>query len=119
MAEYYRCVDCGNVFKTEDASCVTDCVGEFWGVPAYEKWHACPSCMSTDLEEYEPKKYWVSLYLQDGTQTGATLTINGANDNYDELEYECKRRFGDVFGGIADYGAYDDEEDYKNVIKES
>ena len=110
MADYYRCLDCGAIFKVEDSLTVEECVGEFWGQPAYERWAACPHCKSTDLEEYKGREYWVSYTLQDGTQTGATLTVNDAGeyDAYDEIEEQLKEMHGDMLADIADYGAYDD-----------
>ena len=111
MCDMYRCLDCGNIFKAEDAEEIQECVGEFWGMPAYEHWAACPSCKSTELEDYEGKEYWVSYTLQDGTQTGATLTINGAYPEsvYDELVEELKKMHGEDFGDIADYGSYEEQ----------
>ena len=52
------------------------------------------------------KKWWVSYYLQDGTQCGGTYM---AKDD-DELEAILEREHGDMYGGIADYGCYDDIE---------
>lgn len=48
-----RCDDCGNTFETEDLDYYTECVGEFWGSPAYETFYVCPYCGSDCYEEYE------------------------------------------------------------------
>lgn len=48
----YKCYDCGEVFDGEDADTVSECVGEFWGTPAYMDYVACPFCRSTDVTEY-------------------------------------------------------------------
>ena len=51
---------------------------------------------------------WVSYWLQDGTQTGATLQA----EDYDDIERQLKEIHGDMYSdGIADYGFYDEEED--------
>lgn len=50
------------------------------------------------------KEWWVSYYLQDGTQCGGTYM---AKDD-DELEAILEKEHGDMYGGIADYGCYDD-----------
>ncbi len=44
--------ECGRIFDIDEARTVRECVGEFWGAPAYERWLACPRCKSTDIEEY-------------------------------------------------------------------
>lgn len=41
-----KCDDCGNTFETEDLDYYTECVGEFWGSPAYETFYVCPFCGS-------------------------------------------------------------------------
>ena len=110
MCDMYRCTDCGKIFKAEDARVVEDLVGEYMGRPAYERWDACPECVSTDLEEYKAVEYWVSYYLNDGTQCTATITINGAYPDsiYSEIEDRLKREHGDHLGEIVDYEAVED-----------
>ena len=49
------CGDCGEIFDEEDAGCVHECVGEFWGSPAYQSYPVCPSCGSDNIGEYEPE----------------------------------------------------------------
>lgn len=112
MSDMYKCVDCGKIFKVEDSKVVEECVGEFWGQPAYERWDACPNCSSQNLEEYKGVECWVSFYLNDGTQSGATLTVKG-DDIYDEIEEQLIEEYGEDFGGIADYDTYE------NMIKEA
>lgn len=46
-----KCENCGEVFREEDADTQQECVGDFWGSPAYMYYNACPTCGSTDLEE--------------------------------------------------------------------
>lgn len=45
----YKCNECGNEFDEPDT--YTECMGEFWGVPAYEEFGCCPRCKSDDYEE--------------------------------------------------------------------
>ena len=47
----YKCEECGNVF--DEPKMVQECVGEFWGTPAYETWAVCPDCGSDEIEDYE------------------------------------------------------------------
>lgn len=49
----YKCESCGHEFEEDEMITVQECVGEFWGVPAYESWGACPRCKSTDIYEVE------------------------------------------------------------------
>ena len=49
----YKCYDCDEVFDEDDAGSRSECVGEFWGAPAYESYMTCPNCGSDDIEEYE------------------------------------------------------------------
>ena len=56
-----RCDDCGNTFEAEDLGHYTECVGEFWGSPAYETFYVCPFCGSDcyrecDEEDEEHKR---------------------------------------------------------------
>lgn len=104
MADMCKCCNCGAIFPVEDVARIEECVGEFWGAPAFEHWDACPVCKDTDIEDYEPMEYWVSYYLQDGTQTGGTLTVTNKENAYDQLEEQLKKIHGDNYGGIADYG---------------
>lgn len=43
-----RCEDCGEVFETPDT--YSECIGEFWGAPAYETFGCCPFCGSSELD---------------------------------------------------------------------
>ena len=56
-----KCDDCGNTFEAEDLDYYTECVGEFWGSPAYETFYVCPYCGSDcygecDEEDEEHKR---------------------------------------------------------------
>lgn len=51
------------------------------------------------------REIWVSFYLQNGTQDGATLYATDINDAENQLKDEYKNDFG----GIADYGYYEEE----------
>lgn len=53
------------------------------------------------------KNMWISFYLQDGTQTGETIEAQNIN----EAEEILRTEYGTEFGGIADYGFYEKEED--------
>lgn len=46
----YKCCDCGRVF--EEPRVFDECVGEFWGAPAYERVECCPYC-DGDFEDYD------------------------------------------------------------------
>ena len=68
--------------------------------------------MNTDIiETIEPfdvevgeNAWWVSFYLQDGTQCGGTYD----GDDIDDVERQIMQEYGEMFGGIADYGRYAD-----------
>jgi hypothetical protein len=45
----YKCNDCENTFNEPDS--YRECIGEFWGFPAYEEFGSCPICGSDDYEE--------------------------------------------------------------------
>lgn len=49
----YKCGNCGRVFTDEQADTRKECVGEFWGAPAYKHFLVCPDCRSDELEKYE------------------------------------------------------------------
>lgn len=48
----YRCYNCGKIFDESDAGVESECVGEFWGSPAYNNYNVCPACNSEDIDEY-------------------------------------------------------------------
>lgn len=43
------CCDCDSCFDASDARERRECVGEFWGAPAYETYMECPYCGSDSL----------------------------------------------------------------------
>ena len=49
----FICCRCNAVFDPEDADSRSECVGEFWGSPAYDTIDMCPECGSDDLEDLE------------------------------------------------------------------
>lgn len=49
-----KCNDCGRKF--DEPATYSECVGEFWGTPAYENWAICPYCKSDEIEEYDEKE---------------------------------------------------------------
>ena len=44
----YRCLDCGKAF--ENPREYSECIGSFWGDPAYQTFEECPYCCG-DIEE--------------------------------------------------------------------
>ena len=53
----YKCEDCGKIFFYPRET--RECVGEYWGSPAYETEYTCPHCRRGYFEEVEvdDKKY--------------------------------------------------------------
>jgi len=49
----YKCECCGEIF--EEPKYVQECMGEFWGTPAFETWAVCPYCEG-EFEEYEEEE---------------------------------------------------------------
>lgn len=45
----YKCYECGAEF--DEPATYRECMGEFWGTPAYEEFDCCPVCKSDDIEE--------------------------------------------------------------------
>lgn len=45
----YRCGNCGNEFDEPDI--IQECMGEFWGAPAYQTFEVCPYCGEEIIEE--------------------------------------------------------------------
>lgn len=55
MELIYRCNDCEATFTEPDT--YKECIGEFWGMPAYQEFGCCPQCGSDDYEEvYEEEE---------------------------------------------------------------
>ena len=48
----YKCCNCDCVFDEQDAGERSECVGEFWGSPAYQTYMVCPECDSEEIDEY-------------------------------------------------------------------
>lgn len=51
-----KCYDCGEVFDEDDADVRSECVGEFWGAPAFMDYNICPHCGSDEIEEYHEEE---------------------------------------------------------------
>lgn len=49
----FKCCNCGCIFTENDAGTYQECVGEFWGAPAYETFMCCPECKSDEFDDYE------------------------------------------------------------------
>lgn len=49
-----KCNQCGTEF--EYPATYEECVGEFWGSPAYQTFYVCPVCGSDDYEEIEDEE---------------------------------------------------------------
>ena len=52
MSEY-KCNDCECEFNEPES--YEECMGEFWGTPAYETFYCCPCCGSDAYEEVDDK----------------------------------------------------------------
>lgn len=50
----FICNDCESIFYEPKE--YQECVGEFWGSPAYEIFGCCPCCDSEDYDEIEPEE---------------------------------------------------------------
>lgn len=48
--------------------------------------------------------FWLSFYLQDGTQDGATLEAV----SIDDAENQLRKQYGQMYGGLADYGTIEE-----------
>lgn len=48
-----KCWNCKKVFNEEDAAVKSECVGEFWGAPAFMDYNACPFCNSDEVDEFD------------------------------------------------------------------
>ena len=46
----YKCDDCGEIFDEENCGTRHECVGEFWGAPAYKDFMVCPNCDSEYID---------------------------------------------------------------------
>ena len=58
---------------------------------------------------------WVSYWLQDGTQTGATLEVD-AKDPAHDIDRQLMAKHGMMYGDVADWGEWeDDEEDAEDL----
>lgn len=97
----FICCECGKEF--DEPRAVQESRGEFWGVPCSETVYYCPFCGGDFEEVQEPKEYWVSAYLQDGTLFGDS--IEAIDD--DDLFEKFYAKYPD--GDIADYGVYGEE----------
>ena len=49
----YKCLECGNLFEEGEQKRMRECVGEYWGSPAYQEYAVCPCCGGS-YEEISP-----------------------------------------------------------------
>lgn len=75
----YKCDNCGEVCYEEELGSYQECVGEFWGAPAYETFSCCPRCGSDEVYEWdEDKERYLDDYFNDDDAEAET-------EYYDEL----------------------------------
>ena len=51
-----KCWNRKRVFNEEDAAVKSECVGEFWGAPAFMDYNACPFCNSDEGDEFDEEE---------------------------------------------------------------
>ena len=113
----FKCYECGARFEWPEE--VEESRGEYWGCPCTEKVFYCPLCGSSGFTEIEDDEageedgkcaIWVSYFLVDGTQCGATLYVDGEKETirHKDVEKMLVEMHGDMYCDIADYGFYDD-----------
>lgn len=73
----YKCDNCGEVCYEEELGSYQECVGEFWGAPAYETFSCCPRCGSDEVYEWDEDN---ERYLDD--------YLNDDDDDYNKAEME-------------------------------
>lgn len=50
MQTMLRCLCCGAGFSPAEAKEVSECIGEYWGTPAFETFQYCPKCDEDAIE---------------------------------------------------------------------
>lgn len=45
-----KCDNCGKTFDSDEIKIISEYMGEFWGMPAYEDFEACPYCDSYEID---------------------------------------------------------------------
>lgn len=88
----FRCNYCGKFFDEPDS--YKECMGEFWGAPAYEEFSCCPYCKDTNFEKFrEPEFYDVVGVHDNGTciDLGRFTCLEDAVEiaNLENNNYEC------------------------------
>ena len=77
--------------------------------PEYEFWKTVEEADRAEREYTEPEpNYWVSFYLQDGTQSGASIYVDDPGKAYYIIEEYLLKEYGKDFGGVADYESYEE-----------
>lgn len=75
----YYCTSCGEIFDEPDS--YSECVGEFWGSPAYQEFAECPYCGGA-FEETESCGYCLGDKIPD------TMIYFPAS-SYDQICQDC------------------------------
>ena len=63
--EKWKCEDCEQVFDATELKHEKECIGEYWGAPAYREYDVCPHCGSEELY-----KVWPCMRCGEYTETG-------------------------------------------------
>lgn len=68
-ADLWLCQDCGKKFTKDEARVVSDKLGDFWGVKAFDDMIICPSCNSTNTINLaaELSKRWEAADISEVT----------------------------------------------------
>ena len=61
----YFCLDCKGSCESNELGSYSECVGEFWGSPAYQSFAVCPYCGSEEIVEAMECKVCGTVYPED------------------------------------------------------
>ena len=90
------CGECGKRFDEDDIETYEECVGEYWGQPAYETFGICPYCKSDCIEE---EKYILIIdKVEEETYTNKDEALKALDELKNNPEYMgCKIVLLDCF----------------------
>ena len=74
----YICLDCGAIFDTPNT--YSECMGEFWGQPAYEDFSNCPDCGGGYIEMTDEMEDVYDIAYSSGRKTAKRI-INSRLDS--------------------------------------
>ena len=96
------CKDCGQTFDEEDVVVEKECVGEYWGVDAYQELYYCPHCGSDQFDEAHKCRICGEWFYQEGYEEQCAECMSELSEDLHKLKNKYNMTYDDFKECVAD-----------------